>query len=316
MLPRLALALALAFALALAACPVLAADPKSCAPERMADLGWTDIVQTNTTADVILSALGYQPSQTLLGLEVSVVSLREGNMDIFQGNWRPEQSEQYKAFLDDGSVEVPGQNLAGTKITPAVPMHVSDAGVKSFADLAAHADRLGGKIYAIAPGSNQPLLDTVAVNRHGQGERDIVESREAGMLSPVGRKGPKQEWGVFLGWEPHPMNLNYDLTYPDGGDIEIGPNSGGATMHSLSRRGSAAECPNAARLFSQLVFDLDCENLGMQKITGAGMAAPDAARAVGTARPEMLEGWLDGVTTLDGQPGRPGSMAPARRGAR
>lgn len=286
-----------------------AADPATCAPVRMADLGWTDIVLTNTTAEVILTALGYQPSQTLLGLDVSFVSLQSGEMDIFQGNWRPVQNEQYKAFFDDGSVEVLSQNLDGAKFTLAVPKYVSDAGVKSFDDLAANTDKFGGKIYAIEPGSNQSLLDMIAADRHGLGDWEIVESSEAGMLSQVSKMVPDKEWVVFLAWEPHPMNLNYDLTYLDGGDEEYGPNFGGATVHTLSRKGYSAECPNVAKFFSQLIFDLDYENQGMQKIMGDGLAAGDAARAMMAARPELLEGWLKDVTTLDGQPGLPAVKA-------
>jgi glycine betaine/proline transport system substrate-binding protein len=253
--------------------------------------------------------MGYEPTQTLLGLDVAYVSLREGNMDVFQGNWRPVQDEQYKAFFDDGSVEVLGQNLTGAKFTLAVPKYVADAGVASFADLAAHAEAFESKIYAIEPGSNQTLLDMVAEGRHGLAGWEIVESSEAGMLTQVERYVPDQKWIVFLAWEPHPMNLNYDLTYLAGGDIEYGPNFGGATVHTLSRRGYSAECPNVAKFFSQLAFDLDYENFGMQKIMGEGMLAPDAARAMIAARPELLEGWLKDVTTLDGQPALPAVKA-------
>ena len=282
-----------------------AADPDSCAPVRMSDLGWTDIMLTNATAEIVLQVLGYQPSQTLLGLDVTFVSLQNADIDVFQGNWRPVQNDQYKAFFDDGSVEVLGQNLEGAKFTLAVPKYVADAGVKSFADLAAHTDKFGGKIYAIEPGSNQPLLDMVAENRHGLGDWEIVESSEAGMLSQVGRMYPDGEWVAFLGWEPHPMNLNYELTYLEGGDIEFGPNFGGATVHTVSRRGYAAECPNVARFFSQLVFDLGYENYGMQKIMGDGLSPADAAKAMLAERPDLLDDWLENVTTLDGEPGLP-----------
>lgn len=296
--------LCLSIALA-AASQTQAAEPESCKPVRMADLGWTDIALTNTTAEVVLAALGYQPTQTLLGLDVSFVSLREGNMDIFQGNWRPVQNEQYKAFFDDGSVEDLGQNLQGAKFTLAVPKYVSDAGVKSFDDLASHSKEFDSKIYAIEPGSNQSLLDMIAAGRHNLAGWEIVESSEAGMLTQVQRSVPDQKWIVFLGWEPHPMNLNYDLTYLSGGDTEYGPDFGGATVHTLSRRGYAAECPNVAKFYSQLVFDIDYENLGMQKIMGDGMAASDAAKAMIAARPALLDAWLKDVTTFDGQPGLP-----------
>ena len=220
------------------------ADGDACNLVRMSDLGWTDIAFTNATAEVVLTALGYEVTNTLLGLDVTYVSLQSGEIDVFQGNWRPVQDEQYKAYFDDGSVEVLGINLEGAKYTLVVPDYVAAAGVKSFDDLAAHADKFGGKIYGIEPGSNQPLLDMVAADRHGLKDWEIVESSEAGMLSQVSRTVPKEEWIAFLGWAPHPMNLDYKLTYLDGGDIEFGPDFGGATVRTISRKGYAAACPN------------------------------------------------------------------------
>lgn len=288
-----------------AASQARANDPENCMAVRMADLGWTDIVLTNTTAEIILSALGYEPTQTLLGMDVTYIALREGNMDIFQGNWRPVQDVQYKEFFDDGSVVEIGRNLEGAKYTIAVPGYVAKAGVKDFKDLAAHADKFDRKIYAIEPGSNPQLLEMVAQNRHGLGDWEIVETSEAGMLTQVAKEVADGEWIAFLGWEPHPMNLTYDMAYLSGGDIEFGPDYGGATVHTLARRGFREDCPNAAKFFSQLVFDLDFENRGMQMIMGEGMAAPDAAKAMIAARPELLDGWLKDVTTFDGQPGLP-----------
>lgn len=239
----------------------------------------------------------------MLGLDVTFASMQGGDIDLFLGNWRPVQNVQYKAFFEDGSVEVLAQNLTGAKFTLAVPGYVAKAGVATFADLAVHKDRFGGKIYGIEPGSNQPMLDMVAEGRHGLAGWEVVESSEAAMLTQVRKLVEDGEWVVFLGWEPHPMNLTYDLTYLAGGDPEFGPDYGGATVHTLSRRGYGAECPNVARLFSQLVFDLDYENFGMQKIMGGGIDPSDAARAMLAERPELLEAWLKDVTTLDGQPG-------------
>ena len=90
-----------------------------------------------------------------------------------------------------------------------------------------------------------------------------------------------------LGW--HPINLTYDMTYLAGGDVEFGPDFGGAAAHTLSRKGYAAECPNVAKLFSQLVFDLDYENFGMQKIMGEAMEPSDTAKAMMAERPELLD---------------------------
>nr|WP_306280224.1 choline ABC transporter substrate-binding protein [Mesorhizobium sp. Mes31] len=269
----------------------------------MADLGWTDIALTNTTAEVILDALGYDASQTLLGLGVAYSALKENDMDVFLGNWRPVQDEEYKSYFDEGSVEVLGVNLEGAKYTLAVPQYVADQGIKSFDDLAAHADKFGSKIYGIEAGSNKPLIDMVAANRHGLGNWQIIESSEAAMLTQVANSVADKGWVVFLGWEPHPMNLDYKITYLSGGDVEFGPNFGGATVRTIARKGFSAECPNAAKLFANLAFDLTYENYGMRMILGEGKSAEEAAREMIKRNPDKLAKWLGGVSTFDGQPG-------------
>ncbi|KRB21006.1 MULTISPECIES: choline ABC transporter substrate-binding protein [Mesorhizobium] len=297
--------LVLALLSALVASPVMAADASQCRKVRMADLGWTDIALTNTTAEVILDALGYDATQTLLGLGVAYSALKENDMDVFLGNWRPVQDEEYKSYFDEGSVEVLGVNLEGAKYTLAVPQYVADQGIKSFDDLASHADKFGRKIYGIEAGSNKPLLDMVAANRHGMGDWQIIESSEAAMLTQVSNSVADKSWVVFLGWEPHPMNLDYKISYLSGGDVEFGPNFGGATVRTIARKGFSAECPNAAKLFANLVFDLDYENHGMRMILGEGKSADEAAREMIKRNPDKLAKWLDGVSTLGGQPAVP-----------
>lgn len=296
----------LAFTLLFGFCSVAqAADAPQCQKVRISDLGWTDIALTNNTAEALLDAIGYDATQTLLGLDVTYMSLKNNEMDVFQGNWRPVQDEQYKSYFDEGSVEVLGVNLEGAKFTLAVPKYVSDAGVKSFADLAARGDQFGKKIYGIEPGSNQPLLDMIAANRHGLGGWEIVESSEAAMLAQVRKSMPDKQWIVFLGWAPHPMNLDYEMTYLAGGDVEYGPNFGGATVRTIARKGFKSECPNVARLFSNLVYDLDYENYGMQMVLGEGKSAETAAREMLKRNPEKLAKWLEGVSTFEGQPALP-----------
>ena len=140
--------LALALFAATSVTPAWAGDAPQCQKVRISDLGWTDIMLTNSTAEVLLDAVGYDATQTLLGLDVTFVSLKNNEMDVFLGNWLPAQDQPVQAYFDDGSVEVLGTNLEGAKVTLAVPKYVSDAGIKSFDDLAAHADKFGKKIFS------------------------------------------------------------------------------------------------------------------------------------------------------------------------
>lgn len=282
----------------------MAAEKPECKQVRMSDLGWTDIALTNTTAELILMALGYEPQQSLLALNVTYESLKNNQLDVFLGNWRPVQDVDYKAYFDDGSVVPVATNLTGAKYTLAVPKYVADAGLKSFDDLQKFADKLDRKIYGIEPGSNKPLLDMVEQKTHGlDGDWQVVESSEAAMLQQVKRAVQAKDFIVFLGWQPHPMNVNMEMSYLDGGDVEFGPDFGGATVRTIVRKGYPEDCPNVTKLLSNLVFDITYENTGMNLIMGDGMMVPDAATKMMRDHPEKLDVWLKDVTTIDGRPG-------------
>lgn len=278
------------------------AEDASCARIRSADMGWTDIALTTNAAALVLDAMGYEMTNTLLGLNITYESLKNGQVDVFLGNWRPAQDIEFKDYYDKNWVEVLGTNLTGAKYTLAVPTAVAEAGVRSFDDLAKYPDKFGRRIYGIEPGSNLPLLDMVAAGRHGLKDWEVVESSEQGMLAQVQRAVARDQWIVFLGWQPHPMNLNYRITYLSGGDEEFGPDFGGSTVRTIARPGYAAACPNLARFFANLVFDIDTENAGMKMILDQGLDARAAAAALIKAHPDRLAAWLDGVTTRDGRP--------------
>ena len=282
----------------------LAADKPECRQVRMSDLGWTDIALTNTTAEIVLKALGYEPQQMLLALNVTYESLRNGQLDVFLGNWRPVQDLDYKAYFDDGSVIPVATNLTGAKYTLAVPKYVSDAGLKSFDDLQKFADKLDRKIYGIEPGSNKPLLDMVEQKTHGlDAGWEVVESSEAAMLQQVRRAVTNQDFIEHLGWQPHPMNVNMEMAYLAGGDVEFGPDFGGATVRTIVRKGYPEDCPNVTKFLSNLVFDIEYENSGMNLIMSDGMEVPAAAASMMKDHPEKLDLWLKDVTTMDGKPG-------------
>lgn len=135
----------------------------------------------------------------------------------------------------------------------------------------------------------------------------LVASSEAGMLSQVGRAVRRNEWIVFLAWEPHPMNTEFDIVYLDGGDKWFGPNYGGATVHTVVRKGYLEECPNVGNFLKNLEFSLPMENQIMAAME-QGKDADEAAAAWLRENPEVLDGWLKGVTTFDG-----GDALPAVR---
>ncbi len=289
----------------LAAGSAMAADPEACGTVRLSDVGWTDITATTAATSVVLEGLGYEPEVEVLSVPVTYTSLKNQDIDVFLGNWMPTMEADIRPYLDDGSVEQLGVNLEGAKYTLAVPTYLADQGLTDFSNIAEFADALDGKIYGIEPGNdgNRLILDMIENDTFGLGGFELVESSEQGMLSQVSRAAGGEEAIVFLGWEPHPMNANFDLTYLSGGDDIFGPDYGGATVYTNVRAGYADECPNVGALLNNLTFTLAMENEIMGAILNDGEEPEAAAGAWLTANPETLDGWLDGVTTLGGEDG-------------
>jgi len=282
-----------------------AGDPESCKTVVFSDVGWTDITATTAAASVVLEGLGYEPETQLLSVPVTYASLKNKDVDVFLGNWMPTMEGDIAKYRDEGSVEVLGANLEGAKYTLAVPKYVADAGLKDFGDIAKFEDELGTKIYGIEPGNdgNRLIQEMIDKNAFGLKEFELVESSEQGMLSQVKRAARRNNWIVFLGWEPHPMNANVEMVYLTGGDDWFGPNFGGATVYTNVRQGYATECPNVGKLVTNLEFSLAMENEIMASILDDGKEPQEAAMAWLKKNPQVMESWLAGVTTFDGKEG-------------
>ncbi|WP_036228118.1 choline ABC transporter substrate-binding protein [Marinobacterium jannaschii] len=273
-----------------------------CDTVRFSDVGWTDITATTAVTSEVLQGLGYRTRTQLLSVPVTYTSLANNDIDVFLGNWMPTMEADIAKYRDAGTVETVRANLEGAKYTLAVPKYVYDAGVKSFADIAKNKDKFKGRIYGIEPGNDgnrliQDMIDKGAFDLKGF---KLVESSEAGMISQVSRASRRQQWVVFLGWAPHPMNSNIEMTYLSGGDDYFGPNYGGADVYTNVRKNYTKECPNVGKLLQNLQFSLEMENKVMGAILDESQQPQLAARDWLQNNPAVLNKWLDGVTTKDG----------------
>lgn len=298
-------ALAAVSLFALGASGALAAEPESCGKVRFSDVGWTDITATTATASAVLKGLGYETETTVLSVPVTYTSLANNDLDVFLGNWMPTMEADIKPFRDAGTVETVRENLEGAKYTLATNAKGAELGIKDFKDIAAHKDALDGKIYGIEPGNdgNRLIIDMVDKGTFELKGFEVVESSEQGMLAEVARAEQEGKPIVFLGWEPHPMNANFKLTYLAGGDDIFGPDFGGATVLTNVRKGYTTECPNVGQLLKNLKFSLQMENEIMGKILNDGQAPDTAATEWLKANPAAIEPWLAGVTAKDGSEG-------------
>ena len=282
-----------------------------CSVVTFSDVGWTDITATTATTSTILQALGYKTDTRILSLPVTYISLEEGKVDVFLGTWLPSMESDIKPYREKGTIDTIRANLTGAKYTLATNAAGAKLGITDFASIADHADELKSAIYGIEPGNdgNRLIMTMIEKNAFNLKDFKIRESSEQGMLSQVQRLSKRDQPIVFLGWEPHPMNSSFELTYLSGGDEFFGPDYGGATVYTNTRAGYAKECPNVGKLLNNLEFSLKMENEIMGSILNDGKKAEDAAKIWLKANPSVLDKWLDGVETLDGKPALPAAKS-------
>ena len=273
-----------------------------CGTVTFSDVGWTDITATTAATTTVLQALGYDTEIKVLSVPVTYTSLAAGDIDVFLGNWMPTMEGDIAPYRDEGTVDTVRANLEGAKYTLATNAAGAALGIDDFSKIADHAEALDATIYGIEPGNdgNRLIMDMIADDAFGLEGFEVKESSEQGMLAQVDRATRRDEPIIFLGWEPHPMNANFDMTYLTGGDDWFGPNLGGATVYTNTSAGYVEECPNVGKLLQNLEFSLAMENEIMGAILNDGEDPADAASAWLKANPEVLGPWLDGVTTKDG----------------
>jgi glycine betaine/proline transport system substrate-binding protein len=277
-----------------------AADPESCKAVRFADVGWTEIQVISEIASNMFNSLGYTGEVKTLSVPLTFAALKSKDVDIFFGNWMPSQTADIQAYLDDKSIEQLTANMEGAGYGMVVPQYVADAGVKSLADLAANTDKFAGKMFGIESGNDgnrimQGFIDDAANKLEGW---SLVESSEAGMLTEAEKAIKNNEWIVFLGWTPHPVMGDMKLHYLAGTESA---GFGSATVYTNARAGWAAECPNAAKLVSNMKFTLPMVGgTIMAPVLKDGKDPKVVASEWITTNKDTVATWLDGVTTIDG----------------
>ena len=285
-----------------------ATDGEACHNIRVPSVGWTDNDAINGLFSTVVKPLGYTTQMDVLGFPIVLEGMKNKDIDVFLDNWMPSASAEITPFLDDKSVVTVGANLEGAGYGPVVPTYVSDAGIKDLKDLGgANTEKFDGKFYGIEPGNdgNRIVQGKIDDPANGLDGWELVESSEQGMLVQAEKAIKNNEPVAFLAWTPHPVMGKMPLHYLTGFEADgFGP----ATIYTVERNGYSAECPNVGALLKNLKFTLEQEGAIMEQIL-AGKDGETAAAEWLKANPGILDTWLAGVKTLDGQDGLPAVKA-------
>ncbi|MGN9843205.1 ABC transporter substrate-binding protein [Nonomuraea sp. H19] len=263
---------------------------------------WGDLVVETQIAVHLLNTLGYRASTQEVSVPLAGQALATGQADAYLGNWWPSQKPVFEQHLNAGKVEVAGTLLDGTEFSPAVPGYVAEKyDVRSLADLDRHADAFKRKIYGIEPGApaNQIIQQAIERDAYGLGDWELVQSSTEAMLAEVSRHAAKQQPIAFLGWSPHWMTIDYKLVFLEDPQ-EVWPGAG--QIRVLMRKGLKEQDPNLYRFLSQLRVDAEMASAWIRALDKEKKTPQVAAKEWMRTHPQVIEGWLNGVTNVDGEP--------------
>ncbi len=311
-LKHLALAASSTLALSLAAAPAAAQmEPEECGTVNLEQVNWPGVTAKTETAAWILEQLGYETDIITASVPIMFNSLSNAERDAFLGLWLPTQRSMFAEYGKDGSIDIVTKNLEEAKYTVAVSQAAHDAGVQHFSDLDDHADQFGGTIYGIESGNdgNEIILSMIEDDAYGLGDWNMKPSSTAGMLTEVKRRHRNDKWTAWLGWRPHPMNVNIDMAFLEGGADYWGPNQGQSNVYTLTREGYAWNCPNVGQFLESYTFELAEQDKMVDYVQNEGMEYEAAGQQMMKDKPELIDRWtaggtyqITGVKTRDGDP--------------
>lgn len=262
---------------------------------------WPGVTVKTEIAAQLVETMGYSIEQTNASPAFAYNALKSDDLDAFLGGWMPTQKNMLDPLVEEDAVTVLATNISEAVMGIAVPEYVWEAGVRTEADLAKHADRFDHTIYGIEPGTgfNQSIKESISNDRHGLGDWEMVPSSTSGMLSQVGRSIQRDEWIVFLGWTPHWMNVTYDIRYLEAvGEPKIAATK--SDVLTVANPRMVENHPEVARFLRQYVVDKQDQSEWVLEYSYKDREKETVAREWISANLDTVAQWLDGVKTLAG----------------
>lgn len=209
----------------------------------IAHTSWEESVAlAHLTKLVLEGELGYEVKLESVASEEAFEGVASGEMDAFQGIWRPRHNGLISAHEDD--IDMLGYWLRGkTRASLAAPLYMD---VRRMGDLEDTEATRALVLDAEASGVGE--IPEEVFERHDL--EPSVHSDSSAMMEEVDRLYEAREPFVFLAYSPHWMNLRHDFVYLEDGEFLKDINRP-STLHSVTRANLAEEDPLAHALLER-----------------------------------------------------------------
>lgn len=264
---------------------------------------WPGVTVKSEVAAQLLEAMGYETRQEELAVSVILNGVAEGDLDAYLGGWYPVQTDMVEPLVADGKVEKAAANIQGAVSGLVVPRYVYEAGVESVADLNAHRERFDATILGIEAGTgiNTALNAAIDENLADLGDWKLRESSTAAMLAQAEQKMRDGQWVTFVGWEPHWMNVSFDLVYLEDAD-DAGVAQIESTVWTVVPGDLKERDGDVHRFMTQYVVDTADQNDWVHAYSYEERPADEVASEWIPAHYDTVATWLEGVEARDGRP--------------
>ncbi|MGM0858997.1 MAG: ABC transporter substrate-binding protein [Pseudomonadota bacterium] len=261
---------------------------------------WPGATVKSEVARQLLETLGYDTSLREASASIILEGMAIGDLDVNMALWRPSQSGMLDPRVEAGELIEVTKNIDGARFQLAVPEYVWDAGVQSMADLAEHAERFDRTFYGIEPGNvgNELMQNAIDDGTYGLDDWRVAASSETGMMSQVESDIRNEQWVAFLGWEPHWMNVDYDIRYLEDPENLWGDASSVSTVVASD---FAERHPNVIAFLDNMVVPIAVQDKWVYAYSREDQPLEAVAANWIQSHPERINAWLEGVTTADGE---------------
>lgn len=192
-----AIAVSLAF-------PALAQDMKI----TIGTMSWEDLTPITGITKTVLESKGFTVEvEEFSEWGIAFAALTKGDVDIMASQTDYVAHDFWTRNMD--KLEKISPVSHGLYQAIAVPNYV---GITSMDELAANADKFGGRIVGIEPGSGLMRGAATAVDAYGTG-MTLVEGSTAGMTAALDAAMSRNEWIAVTVWEPSWMMQKYDIRF-------------------------------------------------------------------------------------------------------
>lgn len=267
--------------MAMAMLPARAAEPKTI---NMGTLSWEDLTPITAITKKVLEDEGYTVKVTEFSeWGIAYAALTKGDIQILASQIDYAAHDYWDK--NKNKLEKLSPVSHGLYQAIAVPKYVT---IDSMEQLNGEADKFGGKIIGIEPGSGLMREAADAVKQYGL-KLQLVEGGTAAMTAALKSAIDRKDWIAVTVWEPSWMAQKYDVKFLKDPKNVFSPAQG---YYWIGHKGFSEQFPHAREIIAGVYLPL----ADITAINGAmkdGKTVDQAVDDWASAHADLVKRWED-----------------------